>query len=130
MLERPAGLVSQQAQPAREAWKYGHAQRERLAVEGHEVGGLDHVEPLQVIEPRALRLLEVSQERPGGRGRKPHLLDTEGIEPTAHAIPLDTPLRPDHAAPGIDPELAVANAPEAIAGAFVVPKVIEGEDEG
>jgi aspartyl-tRNA(Asn)/glutamyl-tRNA(Gln) amidotransferase subunit C len=57
-------------------------------------------------------------------------LDTEGIEPTAHAIPLPTPLRPDRATPGMPPELAVANAPEAIAGAFVVPKVIEGEDEG
>jgi aspartyl-tRNA(Asn)/glutamyl-tRNA(Gln) amidotransferase subunit C len=57
-------------------------------------------------------------------------IDTEGVEATAHVIPLDTPLRSDRAAPGIDPELAVANAPEAIAGAFVVPKVIEGEDEG
>lgn len=57
-------------------------------------------------------------------------LDTETIEPTAHAIPLDTPLRPDRAEPPMAPELAVANAPEAIAGAFVVPKVIEGEDEG
>jgi aspartyl-tRNA(Asn)/glutamyl-tRNA(Gln) amidotransferase subunit C len=51
-------------------------------------------------------------------------LDTDGIAPTAHAI------RPDRATPGIDPHLAVANAPEAIATAFVVPKVIEGEEEG
>ena len=57
-------------------------------------------------------------------------LDTEGIEPTAHAIPLETPLREDRAVPGIDPELAVSNAPESIGTAFVVPKVIEGEDEG
>ena len=57
-------------------------------------------------------------------------LDTEGIEPTAHAIPLETPLREDRAVPGIDPEIAVANAPESIGTAFVVPKVIEGEDEG
>jgi len=57
-------------------------------------------------------------------------LDTEGIEPTAHAIPLPTPMRPDRAEPGLDPELAVANAPESIATAFVVPKVIEGEEEG
>jgi aspartyl-tRNA(Asn)/glutamyl-tRNA(Gln) amidotransferase subunit C len=56
-------------------------------------------------------------------------LDTEGIEPTAHAIPLETPMRADRAVPGIDPELAVANAPESIATAFAVPKVIEGEDE-
>jgi aspartyl-tRNA(Asn)/glutamyl-tRNA(Gln) amidotransferase subunit C len=57
-------------------------------------------------------------------------LDTEGIEPTAHAIPLETPMREDRAVPGIDPELAVANAPDSINTAFVVPKVIEGEDEG
>ena len=57
-------------------------------------------------------------------------LDTEGIEPTAHAIPRETPMRADRAVPAIDPELAVANAPESIGTAFVVPKVIEGEDEG
>ena len=57
-------------------------------------------------------------------------LDTEGIEPMAHVIPLATPMRADRAVPGIDPHLAVANAPEAIGTAFVVPKVIEGEEEG
>jgi aspartyl-tRNA(Asn)/glutamyl-tRNA(Gln) amidotransferase subunit C len=54
-------------------------------------------------------------------------LDTEGIEPTAHAFPLATPLREDKAQPGIDPDLALANAPLREASAFVVPKVIEGE---
>jgi aspartyl-tRNA(Asn)/glutamyl-tRNA(Gln) amidotransferase subunit C len=57
-------------------------------------------------------------------------LDTDGIEPTAHAIPLPTPMRPDRAEPPMDPELAVANAPDSIGTAFVVPKVIEGEEEG
>ncbi|MFP6639842.1 MAG: Asp-tRNA(Asn)/Glu-tRNA(Gln) amidotransferase subunit GatC [Myxococcota bacterium] len=56
-------------------------------------------------------------------------LDTAGIEPTAHAIPLTTPLRPDRAVPGIDPERAVANAPAREGTAFVVPKVID-EGEG
>ena len=55
-------------------------------------------------------------------------LDTDGIEPTAHAIPLATPLREDEAQPGIDPELTLANAPLSEASAFVVPKVIEGEE--
>ena len=55
-------------------------------------------------------------------------LDTEGIEPTAHAIPLPTPLRPDKAVPGIDPALALATAPQSEGSAFVVPKVIDGED--
>jgi aspartyl-tRNA(Asn)/glutamyl-tRNA(Gln) amidotransferase subunit C len=57
-------------------------------------------------------------------------VDTSDVEPTAHAIPLPTPLREDRAAPPLDPELAVANAPEREGSAFVVPKVIEGDEEG
>lgn len=57
-------------------------------------------------------------------------LDTSGIEATAHAIPLPTPLRPDEPAPPMDPELALANAPERAGTAFVVPKVIEDDEEG
>ena len=57
-------------------------------------------------------------------------VDTTDVEPTAHAIPLPTPLREDRAAPPLDPELAVANAPEREGSAFVVPKVIEGDEEG
>jgi aspartyl-tRNA(Asn)/glutamyl-tRNA(Gln) amidotransferase subunit C len=57
-------------------------------------------------------------------------VDTTDVEPTAHAIPLPTPLREDRALPPLDPELAVANAPEREGSAFVVPKVIEGDEEG
>jgi aspartyl-tRNA(Asn)/glutamyl-tRNA(Gln) amidotransferase subunit C len=57
-------------------------------------------------------------------------VDTRGVEPTSHVIPLATPMREDRAVPGIDPELALANAPERQGTAFVVPKVIDGEDEG
>ncbi len=55
-------------------------------------------------------------------------LDTAGVEPTVHAIPVATPLREDHAAPAFDPERALANAPERSGFAFVVPKVLD-EDE-
>jgi aspartyl-tRNA(Asn)/glutamyl-tRNA(Gln) amidotransferase subunit C len=55
-------------------------------------------------------------------------LDTTGVEPTYHAIPLPTPMRPDQAEARLDPELALANAPERDGSAFVVPKVIEGEE--
>jgi aspartyl-tRNA(Asn)/glutamyl-tRNA(Gln) amidotransferase subunit C len=54
-------------------------------------------------------------------------VDTEGVPPTAHVIPLATPLREDVAAPALDPALAVANAPVSEGTAFVVPKVIDGE---
>ena len=57
-------------------------------------------------------------------------VETEGVEPTAHVLPLKTPLREDLAAAGMDPELAVSNAPPREGTAFVVPKVIEGEEEG
>ena len=57
-------------------------------------------------------------------------VDTEGVPPTSHAIPLETPLRDDEPAEPLDPALAVANAPEASGSAFVVPKVIAGEEEG
>jgi aspartyl-tRNA(Asn)/glutamyl-tRNA(Gln) amidotransferase subunit C len=57
-------------------------------------------------------------------------VDTSGTEPTSHVIPLPTPLREDEPAPPLDPALALANAPESSGSAFVVPRVIEGEDEG
>jgi len=57
-------------------------------------------------------------------------IDTVGIAPTANPISLPTPTRPDRPAPAMDAELAVANAPEAAASGFLVPKVIETEAEG
>ena len=57
-------------------------------------------------------------------------LDTDGIEPMSHVIPLDAPMREDRAVAALDPELAVANAPMRDGSAFVVPKVIDGEDGG
>jgi aspartyl-tRNA(Asn)/glutamyl-tRNA(Gln) amidotransferase subunit C len=57
-------------------------------------------------------------------------VDTTGVEPTAHVIPLATPMRDDAPEPAMDPALAVANAPEASGSAFVVPKVIAAEEEG
>ena len=55
-------------------------------------------------------------------------LDTSGVEPTTHAVPLATPLREDRAVAALDPERALANAPERDGTAFVVPKVLD-EDE-
>ncbi len=57
-------------------------------------------------------------------------LDTSGIAPTSHPISLPTPMRDDRLVGVMDPELAVANAPESAETAFVVPKVIDSEAEG
>jgi aspartyl-tRNA(Asn)/glutamyl-tRNA(Gln) amidotransferase subunit C len=52
-------------------------------------------------------------------------LDTDGIIPTAHAVPMENAFRPDEVRPSIGVENAVANAPERANGFFKVPKVIE-----
>ena len=57
-------------------------------------------------------------------------VDTTGIQPTAHASPIATPLRADEVADVMDSGLALSNAPAREGTAFSVPKVIGGEDEG
>ncbi len=54
-------------------------------------------------------------------------VDTSGVEPTAHAIPLATPTRKDEPTGELTPEQAIANAPAADGTAFSVPKVLDDE---
>ncbi|HOP75349.1 MAG TPA: Asp-tRNA(Asn)/Glu-tRNA(Gln) amidotransferase subunit GatC [Bacillota bacterium] len=55
-------------------------------------------------------------------------LNTEGIEPTAHAIPVSNVFRPDRVCPSLDPELALANAPDRVNYYFRVPKILEDDE--
>lgn len=55
---------------------------------------------------------------------------TDDVEPTAHVIPLATPLRADEPRDELTPDQAVANAPAASDGAFAVPKVLDDEAAG
>ena len=57
-------------------------------------------------------------------------LDTRGVEPASLGLALATPLREDRAAASLPLERALANAPDSDGGAFLVPPVLEGEDEG
>ncbi|HEX7715504.1 MAG TPA: Asp-tRNA(Asn)/Glu-tRNA(Gln) amidotransferase subunit GatC [Bacillota bacterium] len=52
-------------------------------------------------------------------------LDTAGIEPTAHAITVRNVFRPDRAGVSLDPEAALANAPDRSGNFFKVPKILE-----
>jgi len=54
-------------------------------------------------------------------------VDVEGIEPTVHAVPLVAPLRTDVVAPSLGREEALAGAPRSAAGAFAVPRVLDGD---
>lgn len=52
-------------------------------------------------------------------------LDTQGIVPTAHAVPMENAFRDDLVTPGFTPEQALSNAPDAAENAFRVRRVIE-----
>jgi aspartyl-tRNA(Asn)/glutamyl-tRNA(Gln) amidotransferase subunit C len=56
-------------------------------------------------------------------------LDLEGVEPTAHAIPMVNATRADEPRPGLSREMALLNAPESEAGAFLIPTIVGGGDE-
>jgi len=52
-------------------------------------------------------------------------VNTEGIVPTSHAVPMENAFREDTAYPSIGLEKALANAPLRSGSFFAVPKVIE-----
>ena len=52
-------------------------------------------------------------------------LNTDGILPTAHAVPMENAFRADLISPPLGTERALSNAPDAGNGCFRVPKVIE-----
>ena len=52
-------------------------------------------------------------------------LDTVGIVPTAHAVPMANAFRADELRPSLDRDLVMATAPLSANGTFRVPKVIE-----
>ncbi len=52
-------------------------------------------------------------------------LDVSNVTPTFHAVPMNAPLRADVVARSLPIDEALAAAPEAEAGGFAVPKVLE-----
>ena len=52
-------------------------------------------------------------------------LDVEGVEPTAHAVPLTNVLREDEPREPLSHEAAMRNAPKTANGLFIVPKIVE-----
>jgi aspartyl-tRNA(Asn)/glutamyl-tRNA(Gln) amidotransferase subunit C len=51
-------------------------------------------------------------------------LDTEGVVPTAHPLPLQNVLRADEPRPSLDRDEVLAQAPAAEAGRFKVPRIL------
>lgn len=51
-------------------------------------------------------------------------LDTSGVEPTSHPLPLRNVLRPDEVRPSLDREEVLAQAPAVEDGRFRVPRIL------
>jgi aspartyl-tRNA(Asn)/glutamyl-tRNA(Gln) amidotransferase subunit C len=52
-------------------------------------------------------------------------LDTAGVEPTSHAVPLVNVMREDEPSPCLEQDEALANAPDRSDAYFRVPRIIE-----
>ena len=52
-------------------------------------------------------------------------LDTENVEPVAHALPVNNVFRKDEIVPSYDRDELLKNAPEKDAGCYSVPKIVE-----
>ena len=52
-------------------------------------------------------------------------LDTTGVEPTSHVLPITNVMREDEVRPSFPKEEMLANAPERDGDFFRVPKIIE-----
>ena len=52
-------------------------------------------------------------------------LDTEQVEPTSHAVPMENVMRDDEPWPSLAQEAMLANAPDRSADFFRVPRIIE-----
>lgn len=52
-------------------------------------------------------------------------LNTDGIEPTSHVIPVANVMRKDEARPSLPPDQVTVNGPQVAEDCFVVPRVVE-----
>jgi aspartyl-tRNA(Asn)/glutamyl-tRNA(Gln) amidotransferase subunit C len=89
---------------------------------------IDRDQVLHVARLARLRLSEEEVERMASElsGILDHVdrisrLDLEGVEPTAHVLPLENVLRADEPRPSWPRERVIEQAPDPVDGAFRVP---------
>ena len=85
--------------------------------------------PASPSPKRSGRACEVELTKILAHAEKIQELDLDGVEPTAHSVPLRNVMRPDEVKPGLSQEEALANAPAVEDGRFRVPKIVEDADE-
>jgi aspartyl-tRNA(Asn)/glutamyl-tRNA(Gln) amidotransferase subunit C len=55
-------------------------------------------------------------------------LNTEGVEPLAHPLPIENVFRPDEPIPSLSPDAALQNAPNRMGDYFGVPAVFDTDE--
>lgn len=88
---------------------------------------MKHVAKLARLDLPEVELEEMARHLNALMTHFAHLqaLPTEGVEPTAHSIPVFNVFREDETQPCLPRERALSIAPEARDGLFIVPRIIE-----
>ena len=94
-----------------------------MKIHRNEVHHVADLARLKITDEQAARLTD-EMNRILGYMEKLEELDTSGIEPMAHALSLNTPMRADEVRPSLEPAEALGNAPEQDGRFFLVPRVI------
>lgn len=81
------------------------------------------------LDDEHLKRLTVQLESILGYIAKLSEVDTSGVEPMAHALPLHNVFRDDVVEPSLPLEKVLQNAPETDGPFFKVPKVIGGDED-
>jgi len=77
------------------------------------------------LDPSDLKVMTKQMDAILGYVDKLNELDTDGVEPMAHAVPMSNAFREDEIGRSIGTERALQNAPAADETCFKVPKIIE-----
>jgi aspartyl-tRNA(Asn)/glutamyl-tRNA(Gln) amidotransferase subunit C len=72
---------------------------------------------LQTMTPQLSAILDYVQQL--------QQVDTQGVEPLAHPLPMQNVFRPDEPAPSLSVDEALANAPKRIGPFYGVPAVFD-----
>lgn len=77
------------------------------------------------LSPEELKDMTGKMDAILGYVDKLNQLNTDGIVPTAHAVPMANAFRGDQVVASIGAAAALANAPQGVEDCFQVPRVIE-----
>ena len=92
-----------------------------------DMAEVEHVARLTRLElsPEERERMREQLDRILGYIDKLRQLDTAGVEPTSHAVPMVNVFRDDELRPCLSPEEMLANAPDRSGEFFRVPRIIE-----